>query len=208
MKSPGSKPTIRALIAGSVALAATVALGLLITLRGSPFGFDDEWMRVVTDQRSDQWLVPSLVLNFLGGGWFGTILVPVGVTVIFLLFRRPWAAGYFLVASALSAALVQVLKGVFGRARPLDVLVNVDAGSFPSGHVTNAATIAVVLGFILRRTWVWVAGMVYVILMALSRTYLVVHWLSDTVGGAVLGAGVGVLLWALIARRLEVRLGV
>jgi undecaprenyl-diphosphatase len=61
---------------------------------------------------------------------------------------------------------------------------------------------AVVLAIILRRTWVWVAGVVYVILMLLSRTYLGAHWLSDTVGGLLLGAGVAVIVWAPIANRL------
>ena len=196
-------PTTRAIIAGTTALIAVVILGLVVTFRGSPFGFDEEWMIEVTEHRSEFWLVPSLVMNFLGGGWFGTILVPVGVTAIFLVMRRPWTAGYFLVASAVTAALVQVLKGSFGRVRPSDILVHVDPGSFPSGHVANAATVAVALGFILRRTWVWIAGVVYVILMALSRTYLGAHWVSDTVGGAVLGAAVAVLLWAVVSHRLE-----
>ncbi len=203
MKLAPPSPVIRGTIAGVTALTAVVVLGLVITLRGSPFGFDDEWMAEVTEHRSDFWLVPSLIMNFLGGGWFGTLVVPVGVTALFLLLRRPWAAGYFLVASVVSAALVQVLKGFFGRVRPTDVLVNVDLGSFPSGHVANAATIAVALAFILRRTWVWVAGVVYVILMALSRTYLGAHWVSDTVGGAVLGGAVAVLLWAAVSHRLD-----
>jgi undecaprenyl-diphosphatase len=116
--------------------------------------------------------------------------------------KRPWHALYFLVASAASAGLVQLLKAVFDRARPADILVHVDAGSFPSGHVANAATIAVALGFILQRTWVWVAGVAYVVLMALSRTYLGAHWLSDTIGGALLGAAVALLVWVLFFHRL------
>ncbi|MDP3209242.1 MAG: phosphatase PAP2 family protein [Rhodoglobus sp.] len=196
-------PTVRATIAGGTAFAAVVILGLVITLRASPFGFDDAWMHEVTEHRSDLWLIPSLVMNFLGGGWFGTFLVPLGVPVVLLVLRRPWTAGYFFVASALSGGLVQVMKATFGRVRPLDVLVQVDLGSFPSGHVANAATVAVALALILRRTWVWVAGVFYVILMALSRTYLGAHWVSDTIGGIALGAAVSILLWAIISHRLE-----
>ena len=37
--------------------------------------------------------------------------------------------------------------------------------------------------------------------MALSRTYIGAHWVSDTVGGVILGAAVALLLWAPIATR-------
>jgi undecaprenyl-diphosphatase len=38
--------------------------------------------------------------------------------------------------------------------------------------------------------------------MMLSRTYLGAHWISDTVGGMLIGAGVAVILWAPFAFRL------
>ena len=65
------------------------------------------------------------------------------------------------------------------------------AYSFPSGHVARTA-------FLLRiargiPTWAVVAG---VALMVATRVYLGEHWLSDTIGGLVLGLGV-----ANVARR-------
>lgn len=62
------------------------------------------------------------------------------------------------------------------------------ANSFPSGHVARAA-------FLLRigdgvPGWLVLAG---VVLMALTRVYLAEHWLSDTIGGAVLGLAVAQL---------------
>jgi undecaprenyl-diphosphatase len=83
------------------------------------------------------------------------------------------------------------------------MIVTSDFGSFPSGHVANAATIAVALGVIVPRVWVWVLGAVYTVLMAISRTYLGAHWLSDTIGGLLVGAGVALVLWAVFAARLE-----
>jgi undecaprenyl-diphosphatase len=38
--------------------------------------------------------------------------------------------------------------------------------------------------------------------MAVSRTYLGAHWLSDTIGGILLGAGVAVIVWAPLAYKL------
>ena len=192
----------RALIAGAVGIVLVVGLGLIVGLRASPFGVDTQWMEEIVEHRNNVWLVPSLVMNFLGGGWFGTLLVPIAVTVLLVVLRRPWSALYFLVASAASAVIAQVLKVTIGRARPSDILVQVDPGSFPSGHVANAATIAVAIGFVVGRAWVWVAGVVYVLMMALSRTYLGAHWVSDTMGGALLGAAVSLLLYVAFAPRL------
>jgi len=74
--------------------------------------------------------------------------------------------------------------------------VTADVGSFPSGHSANAALIATTLGIIFWRTWVWVCGAVYTLLMMLSRTYLGAHWISDTVGGMLVGVGLAVIIWA------------
>ena len=192
-----------ALVGGITALAAVLLLGGLTVLRGSPFGIDTEWMAEITEHRSELWLVPSLVMNFVGGGWFAIWVVPLGGALLLYLVGRRWAALYFVLASALSAGLVQLLKTLVDRARPEDILVHVDPGSFPSGHVANAATVAVALALVFQRTWLWVVAVAWIVLMALSRTYLGAHWVSDTVGGAVLGAAVAVLVWALLASRIH-----
>jgi membrane-associated phospholipid phosphatase len=60
-----------------------------------------------------------------------------------------------------------------------------------------------VLCIVFWRAWLWAAASVYTVLMMLSRTYLGVHWLSDTVAGLLLGAAVAVILWAPLAARLR-----
>jgi len=191
----------RILWIGIVAVVLAIGLGVLLLIRGNgPLSIDDGWMHDLAAIRGPVLTAVSDAMNFIGGGWFSIFVVPLGGAALFLLARRRRAALVFIVASAVSAALVQLLKGLFGRARPEDILVAVDPGSFPSGHTANAATIAIVLGLLLSRVWVWVAGAVWVVAMALSRTYLGAHWLSDTVGGALLGAGVGLLVWLAFSR--------
>jgi len=157
----------------------------------------------VLEWRSPVGEAASRVFDFLGGGWFAIWLVPIAVAVVLLVLRRPWGALLFVAGSAVSAGIVQVLKTLYGRARPEEILLDLDSGSYPSGHVANAATIAVLATVLVARWWVAVAGAAYVVLMAFSRTYLGAHWVTDTVGGALLGASVALLGWALLARRLR-----
>ena len=193
------------LIGGIAAVVAAALLGIVIAVRASglPLGIDEEWSLEIAESYSVWADALALFMNALGGGVIGVIVVPVGIAVALLVLRRPWAALYFLLASAASALVVQVLKEMLGRPRPEDMMVTSDYGSFPSGHVANAATIAVALGVIFPRVWMWVAGTIYTVLMAISRTYLGVHWLTDTIGGALVGAGVALVLWAAFAVPLE-----
>ena len=188
---------------GGIAVVLVVLLGVVLLLRqNTPFEFDGEWMDDITETRVPFLTSVSAVMAFVGGGWFGVFAVPGVVVALLCVARRFWAAGFFAVASAASALVVQVLKNIFGRPRPEEILIPADFGSFPSGHAANAATMAVVLGLLLFRWWAWAAGAAWVVLMALSRTYIGAHWVSDTIGGVILGAAVALLLWAPIATRL------
>lgn len=186
---------LRWLVGGFALLVVGFLFGILIALGTDILDIDGWWNTLVGTFY--QGIRPfSLLMNFLGGGWFATYVVPLGVAAVLVLVRRPWGALMFLVATALSAGLVQVLKSVFGRARPEDMLVISDHGSFPSGHTANAATMAVLLVIIFPRVWVFVAGLLWTLLMGFSRTQVHAHWFSDTVGGAILGAGAALVVAA------------
>lgn len=192
-------------VSSAAALLLAGALAALIVFRehNKPFGFELGWMGRLIDYRSEVWTGVALLFNALGGGVIGILVVPLGVATALFLLRRRWAALYFLVASIAGAALVQLIKELVGRPRPTDILVTADFGSFPSGHSANAAVIATTLGIILARWWIWAAGAIYTIAMMLSRTYLGAHWISDTIGGVLMGVGVAVIVWAPFAEKLQ-----
>lgn len=89
-----------------------------------------------------------------------------------------------------------ILKPLVGRLRPF--LLNPDVvllitppgdASFPSGH--TAASFAAVFALKTAGSPLWKPALVLAVLIAFSRLYLYVHWPSDVLGGAVLGAVVG-----------------
>ncbi|GAA5096289.1 hypothetical protein GCM10025760_29610 [Microbacterium yannicii] len=185
-------------VSAAAALLLVVLLGAVIFYRQAdkPFGFEVEWMGELVEARAPVFTVPALVLNWIGGGISGVVIVPLVVIAGLVIWRRPWAALYFVCATIASALVVLVVKNLVGRPRPTDILVTADVGSFPSGHSANAALMATTLGIIFWRTWVWIVGAAYTLLMMLSRTYLGAHWISDTVGGMLVGVGLAVIIWA------------
>jgi undecaprenyl-diphosphatase len=77
---------------------------------------------------------------------------------------------------------------------------------FPSGH-TNAAFATMIPVFMLcKKRWSWL-GLLFGVLMGISRIYLVVHFPSDIIGGMLTGSIAGMLgcIFALIAPRFWYR---
>lgn len=180
---------------GSGALVVAVVLGVFVTWGGvGATAADVAWNTLMGDIRTPVLLDVAHVLDRLGGGWVAKYLIPLVVIAALLLARR-WRAAVFAAATMLiSVAVVQLLKSVFGRARPEDMLVLSDYGSFPSGHTANAATLATLAVVLFPRLWVLIVAVAWTLAMGLSRTLVSVHWLSDTVGGMLVGVGVTLVL--------------
>ncbi|MBS0024343.1 phosphatase PAP2 family protein [Microbacterium paraoxydans] len=182
---------------GVSCLLLATALGAFVVFTSpQTFAFDRWWNETIVRIRADWMLDFAMVLNWIGGGWVAILGVPLLSILILLLLRRWRGALFAAICFLASAGAVQLLKNIFGRARPDDMLVVSDYGSFPSGHTANAATIAVVVWILFPRVWTAVVGVLWVLAMALSRTFLSVHWATDTVGGALVGAGVVLMLAA------------
>ncbi|MGO2747681.1 phosphatase PAP2 family protein [Microbacterium sp.] len=184
-------------------VAALVVAAVLGAVTSDAFGIDgtavDVWWNGLMGQVRDPFVVDvAYVLNAVGGGWIATFAIPILIAVALVIARRWRAALFALLAFLVSAGLVQVLKHLFGRVRPEEMLVISDYGSFPSGHTANAATIAAVAVLLFPRVWMVILGVLWVLAMAFSRTLLSVHWMTDTIGGALVGIAASLLLGALL----------
>lgn len=189
----------RLLVLGGAGVVLAVAIGLATAFVPGVAAFDRQWSQWSGVWRADDRWFSSVAyaLNWLGGSWRAFVVGAVVAALVW--WRRGGREALVVAVAALAgAAVVQVLKWAFDRDRPTDMLVTSDAGSYPSGHVANAAVTTVVVALLVRRVWLWVVATIVTLAMLLSRTYLSVHWLSDTIGGAVLGAGVACLVVALM----------
>lgn len=190
-----------AFVAGAVFLLAAVALGA--TVAGEATEPDLFWHAVVSDVRSPALVQFAFGFDELGGGLFGVFVVPIAIATLVLILRG-WRSAVFTVSAfAISALLVQIMKSLFGRARPEDLLVMADYGSFPSGHTANAMTIMVVLAILFPRVLVFIFGTAWMLLMAFARTVVSAHWLTDTLGGALLGAAAALFVAAAMRPLIE-----
>ena len=110
--------------------------------------------------------------------------------------KRRAAVGCALVLDLIACNVI--LKPLIGRARPFAVHPAVELlveaphdASFPSGH--TAASFAAVFALKTAGSPLWKPALAVAVVMAFSRLYLYVHWPSDVLAGALLGAAVG---WA------------
>lgn len=114
--------------------------------------------------------------------------------------QKRWAIG-LLVGIFITASIVIILKFLIRRQRPEgewgSIYRRTDPHSFPSGHAARATMLAVlVVGW--GPAWLVPIMLIWAPLVTLSRVAMDLHYLSDAVAGAVLGAIVGLAMLMLI----------
>ncbi|PIE44097.1 MAG: phosphoesterase [Gammaproteobacteria bacterium] len=110
-------------------------------------------------------------------------------------FKGHYSAAIHLACSGLAVAFVtQGLKDLFDTPRPDLVLIPPNSYAFPSSHTSSATVFfCLIASFIAqelpvsKRRTVYLAFSVPILLIAISRLYLEVHWLTDVFGGLFLG---------------------
>lgn len=155
-------------------------------------GVLDKFFSIITDV--NRWYIAYIIL--LGIAFFkGKRKGKIAVIGLLLLITVSDQTGY------------RILKELFERIRPCNALsdaitpVGCAGGfSFPSNHALNNFAAAI---FLLRLfpAYKW-AFLIVAILISISRIYLGVHYPSDVIGGALIGAAFG-YLFSIAALNLE-----
>jgi undecaprenyl-diphosphatase len=159
---------------------------------------------VQVDRAVERWSDPrmtSLSIATLGMvtafGGTATVIALGLVTAGYAVWRWRSRAIPLFLAIAIGGQLIlaDVIKGAVQRTRPdLRPLAHFSGPSFPSGHTTAAAAtfaaIAIVLGrdgSSTRRMLLAGVAVALAVAVGCSRVFLGVHWVTDALGGLILG---------------------
>lgn len=187
-----------ALSVGVLATVAFVVLRIVVALGGhEPLPVDLWWHDLMLSTLTDPGVIVAWIPAVVGGT-LGMIVVGILLVLVFVWRKRRWDAATLAAALIVVVAIGAPMAALIARVRPADSLAESVATSFPSGHTAVATTTVVVLGLLLRRWYVWVLGVAWVLFMMWSRTYLHAHWLSDVVAGMLEGIAVATFVWCAV----------
>jgi undecaprenyl-diphosphatase len=153
---------------------------------------------------------PAVDVTALGSPTVIALLATTGVLILGGLNRDRWGAAYLALGSLGAGLGTSVLKQLIARPRPTVIprLVEVSESSYPSGHSFAATSFYLLLMFLAFRHYpsakargvLLACALVLITGVCLSRLYLGVHYPSDVLGGALLGAGWVCFLTAFLSR--------
>lgn len=132
-------------------------------------------------------------ITYLGGPRIAAILSI--IVSLYMFIRHNFKAGIWSASTSVIGNLINVLaKNLIQRPRPSDKLVAIGGYSFPSGHTFGTALFIFFVVFLivpqikdvtLRRILTFL-GFLWILIIALTRVYLHVHYPTDTIASILL----------------------
>jgi undecaprenyl-diphosphatase len=165
----------------------------------------------LNSQNSPFW---DKVMWFFSGTmeWIPLYMVITGM----IIYRFKWKSLPVIVATVLAIFLadqiaVRAFKEVFERLRPshnpefqgmVHILNGYRGGpyGFVSNHAANTFALATFLSLLFRNRYFTGGILLWASLVSYSRIYLGVHYPADIIGGAILGAGIGSMVYFFLSK--------
>ncbi len=189
------------IIAGLLIVLAWLVIGLSMQFSITPplARLDSSIYHLLQGLRTPWGDQVMVIISQLGDGRMHAVLLA-GLG-LWLLWRRYWlAAAHWAAAVGFAAIAAWVLKQSLQLPRPHAMFEGAMAYSFPSAHallaVCSFGFLATLIARETKQKWRWLvyaAAWGAILLIAFSRLYLGAHWLSDVLGGLVIG-----LIWVVI----------
>lgn len=180
-----------------VVLLLAVPLSL-ITRGDNILSIDREATTSVQRLDGQSWPAIADIGNLLGEGTYAVAVAL--VLLLVALARRDLRDVAFLCLLLVLRSATAVLKGIFGSPRPTvdvaEVVGTFDGFGFPSGHAVTSATALGGLAFLVFRHFrlgagtrrgvilLWFLG---VTMTGFARIWFGAHWLTDVIGGSLVG---------------------
>ncbi len=156
-----------------------------------------EWIRVIQEFGNSALDAIFNFLNYFDRLEFFVLLMP----VIWLVFG--WKVGLRLFYLLLICKFVNIgLKQFFASPRPFQMdpsvgMIDVNGYGFPSGAAQTSVLLALLLIAYWKNRWRYAIGISYFLVISFSRIYLGVHFVSDIIGGWLVGFSLFVLYYYL-----------
>ena len=186
----------------SLLLLSTSILFILLTLY-SPTSVDRFISEKIVTLQTPLLTKIMLAVTALGSGWIFGILT---LCLLALLLKKSLGLNLLLAIFSLSLGwfLVKTFKELFHHARPQNALQHLASYSFPSGHAAMSFILFSLVIYCFKnniqhnilKSLLIISSSMLIRLIGFSRIYLNVHWLSDVLGGFMLGISIisGVIL--------------
>lgn len=152
--------------------------------------WDDRILKILSNKHTPT--LNKIMIAITTSGNYGYVWFALAIPLIIA--NKSRSTGLTVVLAMLITGLSGevTIKHIVGRVRPCsrefgkDLLIKHPAHySFPSGHTASSFAVSIVMLSMLPV--IFIPAIVYACLMAFSRIYLLVHYPTDVIAGAVLG---------------------
>ena len=152
--------------------------------------WDNKLLRIIAKKHTPK--LNKIMVLITTTGNYGYVWFALSIPL--LIINRYRLTGLTMILAMLITGLTGeiTIKHIVGRVRPCskefqdDLLIKHPAHySFPSGHTASSFAVSMVMFFMLPV--IFVPVVIYAFLMGLSRMYVLVHYPSDVIAGAILG---------------------